>query len=192
MPQIILASQSPRRQALLTQIGIRYLVQSADLDETPQPAESPQAYVERLAGEKSAWVQAHDHTGLPILAADTSVICDKHILGKPTDTAEAVSMLQQLSGRTHQVYTAMSLRAGMQHWQALSITDVTFRPLTLTEIHAYCRTSEPVDKAGAYAIQGLAGAFVAHIQGSFSGVVGLPIFETAILLENIGITILKI
>lgn len=190
MPQIILASASPRRRELLDQIGIRYRVQVADVDETPFSEEPPLAYVERIAAAKSAWVQSRNNTDLPVLAADTTVVCNGKILGKPLDEADAVSMLQQLSGSTHQVYTAVSLRASAEHWQAVSVTDVTFRTLTLVEMLAYWKTGEPVDKAGSYAIQGLASVFVVAIQGSFSGVVGLPIFETASLLERVGIKIL--
>lgn len=187
MPQIILASASPRRRELLDQIGIRYHIQAADLDETPSATEKPSAYVERIAAEKSAWVQAHHDLRLPILAADTSVVCEGQILGKPQHEADAVAMLQQLSGRTHHVYTAVSLRTHTAHWQALSITAVTFRPLSPSEITRYWQTGEPADKAGAYAIQGLGGIFVSAIQGSFSGVVGLPIYETAQLLNHVGI-----
>ena len=189
MPHLILASQSPRRRELLDQIGIRYTVQAADLDETPLLNEAPLAYVTRIATEKSAWVQSRNTSHLPILAADTTVVCDGMILGKPEDEADAVKMLLQLSGRTHQVYTSVSLRVATEHWHTLSITEVTFRQLTMTEIIAYWKTGEPVDKAGSYAIQGLGGVFVAAIQGSFSGVVGLPIFETASLLERVGIKI---
>ncbi|NOT85562.1 MAG: septum formation inhibitor Maf [Methylococcaceae bacterium] len=190
MPQIILASASPRRRELLDQLGIRYHIQAADLDETPFQKENPLTYVERIAAEKSAWVQSRNDLRLPVLAADTSVVCDDQILGKPLHEADAVTMLQQLSGRTHQVYTAVSLRTRTEHLQAVSITEVTFRPLSLPEIIAYWHTGEPADKAGAYAIQGLASIFVTAIQGSFSGVVGLPIFETAKLLNQIGIRIL--
>jgi septum formation protein len=189
MPQIILASASPRRRELLAQIGIRYSVMPANLDETVFAEEAPLAYVKRIAAEKSAWVFARNQTNLPVLAADTTVVCDDLILGKPEQEAQAVDMLLRLSGRTHQVYTAVSLQAHTGHWQAVSCTEVTFRKLTLTEISAYWKTGEPLDKAGGYAIQGLAGAFVVAIQGSFSGVVGLPVFETARLLENVGIKI---
>lgn len=187
MPQIILASASPRRRELLDQLGVRYHIQAADLDETPYPTEKPVAYVERIAAEKSAWVQSQNTLNIPILAADTSVVCENNILGKPQHEADAIAMLQLLSGRTHQVYTAVSLRTQTAHWQAVSMTDVTFRPLSLSEITRYWQTGEPLDKAGAYAIQGLGGIFVSAIQGSFSGVVGLPIYETAQLLHQVGI-----
>ncbi len=190
MPQIILASQSPRRRELLDQIGVRYTVQAADLDETPLAKEAPLAYVQRIAAAKSAWVQTQQTLALPVLAADTSVICEGKILGKPCNEAEAVNILRQLSGRTHHVYTAVSLRAGTEHWQTVSITAVTFRVISLDEMIRYWHTGEPADKAGAYAIQGLASVLVSSIQGSFSGVVGLPIFETANLLAHVGIHLL--
>ncbi|MEQ1636117.1 MAG: Maf family protein [Methylococcales bacterium] len=190
MAQIILASASPGRRELLDQIGIRYRVQAADVDETAFAGETPLAYVGRIAAAKSAWVQSCHKTDLPILAADTSVVCNGRILGKPLDEADAANMLQHLSGCTHQVYTALSLRASAEHWQSVSVTDVTFKTLSKAEIRAYWKTGEPVDKAGSYAIQGLASVFVTAIQGSFSGVVGLPIFETVSLLAQVGIKIL--
>jgi len=126
---------------------------------------------------------------LPILAADTAVVLGDKIMGKPKNQEDAVVMLTRLSGQTHHVYTAISLR-GKQHWQAVSITEVKFRDLAETEINAYWQTGEPADKAGAYAIQGLGGLFVESITGSFSGVVGLPLFETAELLAKQGIHLL--
>jgi len=186
--QIILASASPRRKELLEQIRVKYLVNPVDLDETPFPNEDPQSYVQRLAAEKSAACMAQCGDALPVLAADTSVVLGDMIMGKPKDQADALAMLMQLSGQTHQVYTALSLR-GQQHWQALSITEVTFRTLTEIEILAYWHTGEPIDKAGSYAIQGQGGVFVESIRGSFSGVVGLPLFETAELLAKQGIKV---
>lgn len=189
MTQIILASASPRRKELLDQIGVQYIIKPVDLDETPFDKERPVAYVQRLAAEKSALAQALGDTQVPVLAADTTVVLDNEIFGKPENKAHAIAMLQKLSGKTHEVYSAISLRAEAEHWQALSISEVTFRSLSLHEIQVYWNTGEPVDKAGAYAIQGLGGVFVAMIKGSFSGVMGLPLFETARLLENIGIKI---
>ncbi len=185
-PQIILASASPRREELLAQIMVTAFVHPVDLDETPLPDEKPLAYVQRLAAEKSALCAATLETRLPVLAADTAVVIDDWIMGKPKNQEDGIAMLTRLSGRTHQVYTAVSLR-GKQHWQAVSITEVTFRKLAKHEIEAYWRTGEPADKAGCYAIQGLGGVFVESIKGSFSGVVGLPLFETAELLAKQGI-----
>ena len=188
--QIILASASPRRQELLDQIQVAYNVYPVDVDETPLPGEAPLAYVRRLAAEKSAACKALLDTDLPILAADTAVILGDVIMGKPKNQADALAMLTLLSGQTHQVYSAISLR-GREHGQAVSITDVTFRRLTEQEILAYWHSGEPLDKAGSYAIQGKGGAFVESINGSFSGVVGLPLFETAQLLANQGIDLFK-
>ncbi|NJA04638.1 Maf family protein [Methylomonas sp. LWB] len=188
-PQIILASASPRRSELLKQIGVRHRVVSVDIDEAPLPHEAPDAYVARVAAEKSEACRLVDRSGLPILAADTSVILDGRILGKPADLQHAIEMLSRLSGRTHQVFSAVSLR-GDRHWQAISVSEVRFRPLSHQEIVAYWQTGEPCDKAGAYAIQGLASTFIESMAGSFSGVMGLPLFETAQLLAQQGITIL--
>jgi septum formation protein len=188
--QIILASASPRRKELLDQIKVSYQVHPVDLDETPLPNEKPLEYVQRLAAEKSAACVTMLKTDLPVLAADTAVILGDIIMGKPKDQADAVAMLSQLSGKTHQVYSAISLR-GYEHNQAVSITEVTFRHLTRQEILAYWLTGEPLDKAGSYAIQGRGGMFVESIVGSFSGVVGLPLFETAQLLSKQGIELFK-
>ncbi len=188
-PQIILASASPRRSELLKQIGIRHIVQAVDLDETPRPDEAPRAYVQRVAAEKSAACLATLNPALPVLSADTSVVCDGEIMGKPENLEHAIDMLGRLSGRRHQVYSAVSLR-GAEHGQALSVTEVTFRVLSPAEIISYWHTGEPCDKAGAYAIQGLGSIFIESIQGSFSGVMGLPLFETAQLLAQQGISAL--
>ena len=188
--QIILASASPRRKELLDQIKVSYQVHPVDLDETPLPNEKPLEYVQRLAAEKSAACVTRLKTDLPVLAADTAVILGDIIMGKPKDQADAVAMLSQLSGKTHQVYSAISLR-GYEHNQAVSITEVTFRHLTRQEILAYWLTGEPLDKAGSYAIHGRGGMFVESIVGSFSGVVGLPLFETAQLLSKQGIELFK-
>jgi septum formation protein len=188
--QLILASASPRRKELLDQIQVNYRIYPVDLDETPLPDEIPLDYVQRLAAEKSAACLARLNTDIPVLAADTAVVLDAVIMGKPRDQADALSMLTQLSGKTHRVYSAISLR-GREHYQAVSITEVTFRHLTEQEILAYWQGGEPVDKAGAYAIQGVGGAFVESIKGSFSGVVGLPLFETAELLSRQGIELFK-
>lgn len=188
--QIILASASPRRKELLDQIKVTYKIHPVDLDETPLPNEIPLDYVQRLAAEKSAACLAQLKTEIPVLAADTAVVLGRMIMGKPKDQADALAMLTQLSGKTHQVYSAISLR-GRGHSQAVSITDVTFRRLTEREMLDYWRSGEPVDKAGSYAIQGMGGVFVESIKGSFSGVVGLPLFETAELLSKQGIELFK-
>jgi len=195
--QIILASASPRRKELLAQINITPIVHPVDLDETPLPNEKPLAYVQRLATEKSALCHSILYASstaiieaeLPILAADTTVVLDDLIMGKPVHEVDGIEMLTRLSGRTHQVYTAISLR-GKQHWQAVSINEVTFRELSEHEIRAYWQTGEPADKAGAYAIQGLGSAFVKSMTGSHSGVMGLPLFETAELLAKQGLHLL--
>ena len=188
--QLILASASPRRKELLDQINVRYQVYPINIDETPLHNEIPMAYVQRLAAEKSAACVAQLKTQLPVLAADTSVVLGDLIMGKPKDQEDAVQMLTLLSGKTHQVYSAISLR-GREHSQAVSITAVKFRSLSKREILDYCRTGEPLDKAGSYAIQGIGGVFVESIVGSFSGVVGLPLFETAELLSKQGIEFLN-
>jgi len=188
--QLILASASPRRKELLDQINVRYQVYPINIDETPLHNEIPMAYVQRLAAEKSAACVAQLKTQLPVLAADTSVVLGDLIMGKPKDQEDAVQMLTLLSGKTHQVYSAISLR-GREHSQAVSITAVKFRSLSKREILDYWRTGEPLDKAGSYAIQGIGGVFVESIVGSFSGVVGLPLFETAELLSKQGIEFLN-
>jgi len=188
--QIILASASPRRKELLDQIKVTYKVHPVDLDETPLPDETPLDYVQRLAAEKSAACVAQLKTEIPVLAADTAVVLGRVIMGKPKDQADALAMLTQLSGKTHQVYSAISLR-GREHGLAVSITEVTFRCLTEREMLDYWYSGEPVDKAGSYAIQGMGGVFVESIKGSFSGVVGLPLFETAELLSKQGIELFK-
>ncbi|MCQ8102712.1 Maf family nucleotide pyrophosphatase [Methylomonas sp. SURF-2] len=188
-PQLVLASASPRRSELLRQIGIRHLIHAVDIDETPWPGESPLAYVERVASEKSAACRALRGDALPVLAADTSVVCDGEIMGKPENGRHAARMLTRLSGREHQVYSAVSLR-GDGHWQAVSVSRVKFRCLSEAEIGAYWDSGEPRDKAGGYAIQGLASIFIESITGSFSGVMGLPLFETAQLLAKQGIRVI--
>ncbi len=186
--QLILASASPRRRELLDQIKVRYIIYPVDIDETPYADEPPQDYVLRMAIEKSLACVEQIGPQIPVLAADTTVVLGSSIMGKPKDQQDALAMLAQLSGKTHQVYSAISLR-GHQHNQAVTITDVTFRRLTENEIMAYWLSGEPIDKAGSYAIQGRGAIFVASIKGSFSGVVGLPLFETAELLIKQGIDI---
>jgi septum formation protein len=187
--EIILASTSPRRRQLLTQLGVSYQVSAVTIDETPWVNEDPLAYVQRVSAAKSDASAQLNSTLVPILAADTVVVLDKKIMGKPKNQQHAAEMLIALSAKTHQVYSAISLR-GKQHWQRVNVTDVTFRALKPSEIEAYWQTGEPCDKAGGYAIQGLGSIFIQSIQGSFSAVMGLPLFETAELLTQQGINIL--
>lgn len=184
---MILASASPRRRQLLGQLGIRHEARPTDVLEIPQTGESPERYVRRIAAEKSLAAQRLIDHEAPVLAADTEVVLDDDILGKPLDQAHAMAMLARLSGRTHRVLSAVSLRAGNRHWEALSISEVSFRPLTLDEIAAYWMTGEPQGKAGAYAIQGLGALFIEHLSGSYTGVMGLPLRETGDLLRRIGL-----
>lgn len=184
---MILASASPRRRQLLGQLGIRHEARPTDILEVPQTGESPERYVHRIAAEKSLAAQGLIGHETPVLAADTEVVLDDDILGKPLDQAHAMAMLARLSGRTHRVLSAVSLRAGNRHWEALSISEVSFRPLTLDEIAAYWMTGEPQGKAGAYAIQGLGALFIEHLSGSYTGVMGLPLRETGDLLRRIGL-----
>ncbi|MSR17031.1 MAG: septum formation inhibitor Maf [Methylococcaceae bacterium] len=186
MPQIILASASPRRRELLNQINVRHLVQTVDIDETPFENEQPENYVQRLALEKALACRKKFNPKLPILAADTTVVLRDKIMGKPQNEMDAFMMLSQLSGKTHKVFTAIAL-LGCHQNVVISSTEVTFKTLTENEIHAYWKSGEPLDKAGSYAIQGKGSIFIERINGSFSGVMGLPLFETAQLLvtENI-------
>jgi septum formation protein len=191
-PRIILASASPRRRELLDQLGITYDVVPADIHERPRPDESPEAYVRRVAAEKSLETWRSNGGGLPVLAADTEVVLDGSILGKPQDFEHALRMLSRLAGREHRVLSAVSLRLGDEHWEALNVSSVTFRRISREEIEAYWATGEPRDKAGAYAIQGKGAIFVRHLSGSYSGVMGLPLFETAELLKRAGISVLNV
>ncbi|MFZ7344444.1 Maf family protein [Avibacterium volantium] len=194
-PQLYLASQSPRRLQLLQQLGLKVEIFNADIDETPKADELPADYVRRMAQEKNHAARqqleklAHFAPHLPILSADTCVICDGKILGKPQDHVQAAQMLCLLSGRTHQVLTAVCVSLPDQKYSLVQTSQVTFKPLTEQEISAYIRTGEPMDKAGAYGIQGVGGIFISHIEGSFSGVMGLPVFETAELLRQVGVNL---
>lgn len=187
---LILASASPRRRELLDQLGVRHRVLPVDIQETPAPGELPETYVRRVAAEKSLEGQRRSGGGLPVLAADTEVVVDGEILGKPKDFEQAARMLARLSGRAHSVLSAVSLRLENQHLEALSVSTVTFRVISAEEIRAYWATGEPRDKAGAYAIQGKGAIFVRQLSGSYSGVMGLPLFETWTLLNTIGLTVL--
>ena len=186
---IYLASGSPRRRALLQQIGVSFRVIGIELDETPLAREAPAAYVSRLAEAKAAagWQRSRGVEPAPVLAADTAVVLDGRILGKPEDMKDAISMLLELSGRTHEVLTAAALRTAAGTQLEVSRSLVTFRSIDAAEAQDYWATGEPRDKAGAYAIQGYAAVFIADLKGSYSGVMGLPLFETAQLLQQAGI-----
>lgn len=184
---LILASASPRRRALLEQIGLSVEVRPAHIDETIGPEEGPEAYVERMAREKADAACGSDPR--PLLAADTIVVLDDRVLGKPTDRADGVAMLLALSGREHRVMTAVHLRRGDHRLAALSISHVRMREIEPVEAERYWATGEPVDKAGGYAIQGAAAVFVSHLTGSHSGIVGLPLCETAELLARVGLVV---
>jgi len=185
-PLLRLASASPRRRQLLDLIGVPHLVTPADIDETPHPAEAADQYVMRLAGEKATAVWSR-HADLPVLAADTTVVVDLEILGKPQSAADAACMLGKLSGREHLVHTGIALYAGGKLDRAISSTRVSFATLTPRQIQAYWDSGEPQGKAGAYAIQGLGAVFVTGISGSYTAVMGLPLFETSDLLRKAGI-----
>ena len=189
---LYLASGSPRRREILENLGFKVIRIPADIDETPRSDENAADYVQRMAREKNAaavaqWFAAHGGPPeYPILTADTTVAYQNHILGKPETEAQAAEMLARLSGRTHQVLTAVYV-----YWQGkargvLQTSDVRFKTLSAEEISAYIRSGEPMDKAGAYGIQGLGGVFVEHLQGSFTGVMGLPVYETAAPLKQFG------
>ena len=186
---IYLASGSPRRRELLQQIGVSFRVIDANLDETALQGESPLAYVSRLAQAKAmaGWERSRDSGGAPVLAADTAVVLDGRILGKPAGMNDAIAMLLQLSGRAHEVLTAVAMRTAAGIEVKVSHSMVTFRPIDSSEASAYWETGEPTDKAGAYAIQGYAAIFISDLKGSYSGVMGLPLFETAALLKAAGV-----
>ena len=207
MADLYLASQSPRRRELLKQIGVRFEPlmlrlahpRGSDIDESKKPGELPGAYVERIAREKAEFgvrvLSMRTMLPRPVLAADTVVILDSDVLGKPANAQEAADFIRRLSGRAHEVRTAVALGLGTQRnvpqiVQQTSITRVTFRKVDKEEIDRYCATSEPYDKAGGYAIQGLAAVFIERIDGSYSGVMGLPLFETAMLLKHAGVAVL--
>jgi septum formation protein len=189
---VYLASGSPRRRELLQQIGVSFRVVGMAVDEAVLPDETPSAYVTRLAAAKAVagWERSRDFTHVPVLAADTAVVLDGQILGKPADRQDAEGMLRQLSGRTHEVLTAVALRTANGLQSRISRSEVTFRSIAAAEARAYWETGEPSDKAGAYAIQGRGAIFIADLRGSYSGVMGLPLFETAELLREAGLVAL--
>ncbi|MGZ8491425.1 MAG: Maf family protein [Gemmatirosa sp.] len=189
-PRVVLASQSPRRRDLLDLIGIRHSVRPADVDESVRDGEAPDAYTERLAREKAravAALEAHAY----VVAADTTVVIDDEILGKPADEAEARAMVRRLAGRTHEVYTGMAVRHedgdAVREASAVERVRVTFRALDDAEIAAYVATGEPMDKAGAYGIQGFGATIVERIDGDSVAVMGLSLVRTVALLREIGL-----
>ncbi|WLI88243.1 Maf family protein [Massilia sp. R2A-15] len=198
--KIYLASKSPRRRELLRQIGVEFELLmlrndasrgGPDVSEIELPGESPAVYVARVAGEKAAFafnvVQMRRMPPRPVLAADTTVTIDGEILGKPADPDEAARMLERLSGRTHQVLTSVAVHHTNMAEQFTQVSQVRFATLSAASIKAYCASAEPYDKAGGYGIQGLAALFVEHIEGSHSGIMGLPLYETAKLLRQAGV-----
>jgi septum formation protein len=186
---VYLASASPRRRELLRQIGVRFEVIAGEVDEDLLQDEAPVTYVSRLAAAKAhaGWRLRREAADAPVLAADTAVVFDGCILGKPLDRRDGEHMLSKLSGRTHEVLTAVALRSRAGLETRVSRSMVTFRPIDAAEARAYWDTGEPCDKAGGYAIQGHAAVFVADLKGSYSGVMGLPLFETAELLKSAGL-----
>jgi septum formation protein len=200
--KIYLASKSPRRRELLRQIGVDFELlllrdhtpRGPEVSEEVIPGEQPDTYVARVTREKAEFaskVMMMRRLPLrPVLAADTTVVVDGRILGKPANAEEAMEMLRALSGRTHQVLTSVALHREEDTWQITQTSEVTLATLSEETMRAYCATSEPYDKAGGYGIQGLASVFVAHIAGSYTGIMGLPLHETAQLLKNAGIPVL--
>ncbi|MAD45650.1 MAG: septum formation protein Maf [Oceanospirillaceae bacterium] len=185
---MILASASPRRRELLQQIGVQFRCEAADIDETPIAGEAPQQYVERMALSK-ARVLLSKYPGDVVLGSDTTVVLHGRILGKPADSADAEAMLEDLSGQTHQVMTAVAVVSQVAERVQTVITRVRFSSLSRQQIKDYVATGEPSDKAGGYGIQGLGAVLVDSIEGSYSNVVGLPLTETAALLQQAGISI---
>lgn len=186
----MLASASPRRKELLQQLGVRFSCQAADIDESPLAGEAPQAYVARLANAKATAVFCGRQKGDLVIAADTTVVINNRILGKPRDLDHGLSILGQLSGRSHRVYTAICLLGDSDEDSQVVMTEVSFVELSEDTCRAYLATEEPWDKAGAYGIQGLGGAFVGEIHGSYSNVVGLPLAETWQMLRQRGVSTL--
>lgn len=191
-PFIYLASQSPRRAQLLRQIGLRFEIIQVQVKEAPLPGEAVEAYVTRLARAKAeaALVILGEGPPCPVLAADTAVALDDHIFGKPHDRSQALEMLMQLSGRGHRVLSAVAVSSADTVRSAISVSQVTFRAISAAEASAYWDSGEPADKAGGYAIQGRGAVFIERLEGSYSGVMGLPLYETAQLLRTVGMRIL--
>jgi len=189
-PQLHLASSSPRRREILATLGIAFSHAGMDIDESRLPGETVEATATRLAREKALAVNPQDFGRRPVLAADTIVVLGDRVFGKPASREDGLGMLAALSGRAHRVLTGVALRSGGELYVAMSDSEVCFRDIDPDEAEAYWHSGEPAGKAGGYAIQGLGGIFVASIRGSYTGVVGLPVFETAALLGQAGIPIL--
>lgn len=188
---VYLASASPRRRELLQQLGVACVVRPADVDESIRSGERPDEYVRRVAAGKARAVAASAaEPATLVLAADTAVVHDGKIFGKPADRADALQMLARLSGSSHEVYSGVAVMGGPECRHAVSRSAVRFRVISAAEAGAYWDTGEPADKAGAYGIQGLGAVFVESLNGSYSGVMGLPLFETARLLESFGYRLL--
>lgn len=185
--QLHLASRSPRRTAFLRELGLRFSIVAADVPEIPQPGQSPQDYALGVALAKARAGAATAASRLPVLGADTDVAIDGAILGKPVDADDAIAMLLRLSGRSHEVHSAVALVAGDRVETVMSTSIVHFTPIAPADAAAYCATGEPLDKAGAYAIQGGAARWVRAIEGSYTGIVGLPLAQTIALLARFGI-----
>jgi len=187
-PQIYLASRSSRRQELLRQVGVRFETLPADVPERRHPGQAPADYALAMALAKAQAARAAAPQPLPVLGADTDVVIDGEILGKPAGRDEALAMLARLSDRTHEVFSGVAVVLDGRAEAALSVTQVTFGAITPAQARAYWDTGEPADKAGAYAIQGFGAQFVREIHGSYSGVVGLPLYETLDLLQRFGVS----
>ena len=186
--RVVLASQSPRRRDLLALVGVAHEVRPADVDESVRPGEAPDAYVRRLAGEKArAVADALGDPAAAVVAADTTVVVDGEILGKPADAAEARAMVRRLAGRAHEVFTGMAVVRGPRLADAVERVGVTFRPLADAEIEAYVATGEPMDKAGAYGIQGYGATIVERVDGDYFAVMGLSLRRTVALLGEVGV-----
>lgn len=187
-PRLHLASSSPRRREILEALGLAFTAAGVGVDETPAPGEDASAMVERLAAAKALAADAAD--GCVVIGADTAVVLGSKIYGKPRDEADALGMLAELSGRTHVVMTGVAVRSEQGIARVVSTSEVSFREIRPDEARRYWHSGEPADKAGAYAIQGRGGVFVTGISGSYSGIVGLPVFETAELLQRAGVHVL--
>ncbi len=190
---IYLASQSPRRRELLAQIGVRFEVLPVEVHEAPAAGESAEEYVRRVALDKAraGWASDARSADRPVLGSDTEVVVDGEVQGKPRGVDHGLAMLARLSGRSHQVLSAVAVVQGEREAVAVSASTVTFRPVAEAEIRAYWATGEPADKAGGYAIQGRAAVFIERLEGSFSGVMGLPLYETARVLGAFGVDVIK-
>ena len=187
---IILASKSPRRKELLSMLGLNFTVQTADIDETMDPSQTPAHEVAAVSARKAAKI-AQQHPDDIVVAADTIVVIDGKILGKPKDEEDAARMLRLLSGRTHTVYTGLSVSRGGARQTEVVATEVTFRNLTDAEIRAYIKTGEPMDKAGSYGIQGYGSMFVSRLNGDYFCVMGLPVCTLAGMLRELGVQVLE-